>query len=147
MFLGCACHLIHLAAEKGAATLPYSVEDQLISIYYYLDKSSKRQKQLVALQKLHDTAVRKILKHVSTRWLSLGVCLQRLLSQWLVLTEFFKEESKSSSTRGKSSSSMTEKQATGKASSSSTTEKQATGKAKDGAVRKAERIYDNMKSR
>ncbi|XP_069109729.1 uncharacterized protein [Argopecten irradians] len=93
-FIGCPCHLIHLAAEKGANVLPLSIEDQLIQVYYYLDKSSKRQKVLQNLQKLNDVEVRKILKHVSTRWLSLGICLNRMLSQWVPLTEFFKEESK-----------------------------------------------------
>jgi len=84
--------LIHLAAEKGARVLPVSVEDCLISIYYYLDKSSKRQKELKEFQLLHNVEVRKIIKHVSTRWLSLGICLERILSQWMPLKDFFKSE-------------------------------------------------------
>ncbi|KAJ8017711.1 hypothetical protein HOLleu_44685 [Holothuria leucospilota] len=40
--LGCPCHLIHLAAEKGANQLPFSPVSLLIPIFYYLAKSSKR---------------------------------------------------------------------------------------------------------
>ena len=40
------------------------------------------------------TEMRKILKHCSTCWLSLGVCISRLLRQWEPLTNFFREECK-----------------------------------------------------
>ena len=40
--IGCPCHLVNLAAEKGAKTLSVSIEDLLIDIWYYLEKSEKR---------------------------------------------------------------------------------------------------------
>ncbi len=90
--VGCACHLIHLAAERGSKQLHMGIEDNLIDIYYYLDKSSKRKSLLQEAQKLCNDDVRKILKHVSTRWLSLGICVNRLLEQWQSLTVYFEEE-------------------------------------------------------
>lgn len=45
---GCMCHLMHLAAQKGAGDLQKhlktTVEDALVMIYYYLDKSSNRKR-------------------------------------------------------------------------------------------------------
>lgn len=64
---GCPCHLVHLAAQYAAAKLPLSVEDLLIDLYYYFDKSSKRNKQLKQLQQLCDIETRGIIKHVNTR--------------------------------------------------------------------------------
>uniref|UniRef100_A0A9J8C603 DUF4371 domain-containing protein n=1 Tax=Cyprinus carpio carpio TaxID=630221 RepID=A0A9J8C603_CYPCA len=90
--VGCACHLMHLAAEKASRSLCIDIEDMLILIYYYLDKSSKRKALLRDLQMLCDTDVRKILKLSSTRWLALGKCVNRLLQQWEPLTLFFAEE-------------------------------------------------------
>ncbi|CAM4573248.1 unnamed protein product [Leuciscus chuanchicus] len=90
--VGCACHLMHLAAEKASRSLCIDIEDMLILIYYYLDKSSKRKALLRDLQMLCDTDVRKILKLSSTRWLALGKCVNRLLQQWEPLTLFFTEE-------------------------------------------------------
>ncbi|KAK8789239.1 hypothetical protein V5799_020986 [Amblyomma americanum] len=52
--LGCCCHLINLAAQKGSACLPVSVDEVLIDVYYYLEKSSKRKDKLRAFQCLHD---------------------------------------------------------------------------------------------
>jgi hypothetical protein len=90
--IGCSCHLLNLAAEKGASCLSLNVDELLIDIYYYLQKSSKRKEKLKVFQELHNSETKKILKHVCTRWLSLGRCLNRLLSQWDALVSFFKEE-------------------------------------------------------
>lgn len=96
--IGCPCHLVNLAAEKAAAFLPVKVDEMLVDIFYYLEKSEKRKEKVREFQKLHDTDVKKILKHVCTRWLSLGKCLGRLLEQWQPLTSFFMEETKSAQT-------------------------------------------------
>ena len=59
------------------------------TIYYYLDKSSKRKSSLCDIQIMRDADVRKILKMSSTRWLSLGQCVNHLLQQWNNLTLFW----------------------------------------------------------
>lgn len=79
--VGCACHLIHLAAERASRQLSVNIEDFLVTIYYYLDKSSKRKSSLRDIQIMCDADVRNILKMSSTRWLSLGQCVNRLLQQ------------------------------------------------------------------
>jgi len=84
--VGCACHLMHLAAGKAASSLSVKVDELLIDVYYYLDKSSSRKQHLEQFQKLHAIDVHKILKHVSVRWLSIGICLTRLLEQRPALT-------------------------------------------------------------
>ena len=89
---GCVCHLIHIAAEKGAACLPFDVSQLLIDVYYYLDKSSKRQSFFKEMQLLHDVKQAKILKHVSTRWLSIKKCLPQLLENWEPFYTFFKSK-------------------------------------------------------
>ena len=63
--IGCPCHLVNLAAEKGAKTLSVSI-DLLISIWFYLEKSKKRKRKLQEFQMLCDGETFKILKHVCT---------------------------------------------------------------------------------
>ena len=86
--IGCPCHLIHLVAQWAASQLPVYIEDLLVDIYYYLEKSTKHHQELKKCQLLCDAATQKILKHVSTRSLSLGTCLDRLLEQWIALENF-----------------------------------------------------------
>ncbi|XP_041375078.1 uncharacterized protein LOC121387962 [Gigantopelta aegis] len=90
--LGCPCHLMHLAAQKACSKLPASLDELLVDIFYYLDKSSKRKQSLQCFQLLNGKETRKILKHVSTRWLSLGQAITRLLDQWEAVTNFFESE-------------------------------------------------------
>ena len=68
---GCALHLVHIAAKKGAAHLP-PFDELLIDIYHYFRKSVNRQAEFKDLQALYDVEQRKMLKHVCTRWLSIG---------------------------------------------------------------------------
>ena len=88
----CACHLIHLAAQKAAGELPVDIEDFLVDVYYYLEKSTKRHQNLKKCRVLCGASTRKILKHVSTRWLSLGRCIDRLLEHWTPLEVFVESE-------------------------------------------------------
>ena len=90
---GCTCHLCHLAASKAASQLKaLSIEDLLMNIYFYVDKSSKRTKALMEFQEECGLEALKILKHTTTRWLSLANCIDRLLKMWEPLTLFFREE-------------------------------------------------------
>ncbi|XP_030832549.1 uncharacterized protein DDB_G0271670-like isoform X2 [Strongylocentrotus purpuratus] len=96
---GCSCHLMHLSAKKGGKSLQFQFDDLLIDIWYYMDKSSLRHQEIIKLQAQHGIEIRKILKHVPTRWLSLGTALQRLLENWQPLTEFFKAQASTGTTK------------------------------------------------
>lgn len=72
--------------------MPFNPGQLLIDVYYYLEKSSKRQGDLKCCQLLLDIKDNKMLKHVATRWLSIGKCLPRLIDSWDALYLFFKEE-------------------------------------------------------
>ncbi|KAL3058066.1 hypothetical protein OYC64_010282 [Pagothenia borchgrevinki] len=81
--VGCPCHLSALAAKTGGKALRrFDVEDFIIDLYYQFDKSAKRKHQLREFLVVNDVIVRKILKHVSTRWLSLNKCIERTLNLW-----------------------------------------------------------------
>lgn len=41
----CPCHLLHLTAKSANKELSIDIEEQLMDIYFYLDKSSKRKKK------------------------------------------------------------------------------------------------------
>lgn len=92
--IGCLCHLVNLAAEKASAIMPVKLDEIVVDIYYYLEKSSKRKDKLQKFQELHNKETRKILKHVCTRWLTLSTSLARVVEQWEPLLSFFKEEVK-----------------------------------------------------
>ena len=61
----------------------------LIDTFYYFDKSTKRKNELASYCTLCDVEVRKVLKHVSTRWLSLELVVSRILQQYPALRSYF----------------------------------------------------------
>ena len=89
---GCTLHLVHLAAEKASNLLPFQPADLLIDIFYYMKKSSVRQRNLGKWQEYFGIEQRAMLKHVSTRWLSIGRCVTRLIEDWHPLRSFFEDE-------------------------------------------------------
>ena len=88
-FSGCSCHLLHIAAQKGTSCLPVNVEEALVDIYYFLKYSTKRKTELKEIQKLCGEKNLKVLKHVPTRWLSMGKCVNRLLTLRVPLRQYF----------------------------------------------------------
>ncbi|KAJ8886997.1 hypothetical protein PR048_013211 [Dryococelus australis] len=103
---GCACHIVHIATQSASKVLPVSMEDLLVDLYYYLDKSAFCHQKFKACQVLCDTATHKILKHTSTMWHSLKDCVDRLLEQWPVLENFFLHETALSCKHSKSGPSV-----------------------------------------
>ena len=99
--LGCPCHLLHLAAEKGASQLPFMPVDLLVPIFYYLEKSSKRHKEFKKFQTMCCVESHAILKHVCTRWLSLERALDRQIEQGVPLKQYFQQESRCSGEKRK----------------------------------------------
>ena len=73
--VACLCHLAHMCTGKGTKELAVNIEDFVIDIYYHFRRSAKRKAQSI--------------KHVSTRWPSLGKCLKRTLKQWDSLESYF----------------------------------------------------------
>jgi len=61
----------------------------LIYLYFHFNHSAKRQEEYREFLEFFDVAPLKILKHASTRWLSLEKCVNRFRQQWLALLSYF----------------------------------------------------------
>ena len=91
--LGCLCHLAALCAAAALKKLPVSIDELLIDIFYHFKHSSKRYSEFSAIrEEFSDIAPLRILKHCTTRWLSLERCVKRLLDQWPALYAYFDKE-------------------------------------------------------
>lgn len=74
--VGCICHLADLTIKAGLEQLPINIDQLFIDIYYYFKHSSKRHQQFDDLwQSLFSSEPDAILKHCTTRWLSLLHCV------------------------------------------------------------------------
>ena len=71
----------------------FNVEEMVVDLYYWFDKSTKRKASLAGYCSFCDTSYREIVKHVNTRWLSLGRAIERVLQQYEALKSYFKSQS------------------------------------------------------
>ena len=90
---GCSYHIVHNTAAKAAETFSkvaeFDIEDFLVDLYHYFDKSSKRKVALEEFCLFCEQEYRKIIKYVSTRWLSLEAAVTRSLKIYPSLRSYF----------------------------------------------------------
>ena len=87
------CHLAALCAVAALKKLPVSVDDLLIDIAYHFKYSAKRWTEYEQIQReFSEIQPLKILKHCTTRWLSLERCIKRVIDQWPSLHAYFDRE-------------------------------------------------------
>ena len=72
--------------------LSMQVDDFIIDLFYHFKRSVKRKATLREYMEFTNTEVKKIIKHVTTKWLSLGKSVGRTLMQWEALRSYFISE-------------------------------------------------------
>ena len=88
--VGCICHLADLTVKRGMSTLPLDIDQLFVDVFYFFYHSSKRKQEFVDLWcSLFTTEPEVILKHCTTRWLSLLRCVGRYLDQLEGLKSYF----------------------------------------------------------
>ena len=72
----------------------FDVEEFVVDLYYWFDKSTKRKNMLQEYCQFCDHSYRAIVKHVSTRWLIFELAIECSLKQFRGLASYFKSEDK-----------------------------------------------------
>ena len=71
----------------------FNVEEMVVDLFYGFDKSTKWKASFDSYCSFCDASYQEIIKHVSTRWLSLGRAVDCSLQQYEVLKSYFSSES------------------------------------------------------
>ncbi|XP_068677860.1 uncharacterized protein [Montipora foliosa] len=80
------------ADDAFAKIMGISAEELLIDQYYWFEKSTKGKGILLEYMQFCNQEYGKILKHSSTRWLSLERCIQRTIEKYAGLKSYFLSE-------------------------------------------------------
>ena len=89
----CNCHIAALIANHACKELPDYLDDLTVQIWYFFQKSPKRLRLYQEFQHFVDVKPHKLLKAGQTRWLSLEICVNRLLEQHDALLSYFRSSS------------------------------------------------------
>lgn len=92
-FMGCPCHILHNTASKAmsqfGSVVGFDIKDLCVDLFYWFEQSTKRKGLLNEFCSFCDVEYRKILKHISVRWLSLEIAVERALKQYVALKSYF----------------------------------------------------------
>ncbi len=89
--VGCICHLADLAVKSGMEVLPIDIEQLFVKVFYYFYDSSKRKQEFCDLRcSLFTSEPQTVLKHCTTRRLSLLRCVGWYISQFDGLISYFR---------------------------------------------------------
>ena len=90
---GCPYHIIHHTANKGASSFAletgFDIEDMLVDVFRWFDKSNKRKNTLEEFCEFMEREYKKIIKLLSTHWLFLESVVTRCLKFYLSLESYF----------------------------------------------------------
>ncbi len=87
--VGCICHLADLSVKAGMQTLLVDIDKLFVDVFYFFFHSKRKQEFCDIWNSLFTSEPQTILKHCTTRWLSLLRCVDRYLNQFDGLKFFF----------------------------------------------------------
>lgn len=85
----CHAHIIHNCFKRSAENLDVDIENVVLKIYSHFSVSAKRREELKEFFSFANCEWKEILRHVSTRWLSLQPAIERLLVNWPAISSYF----------------------------------------------------------
>ncbi|CAF3357733.1 unnamed protein product [Rotaria sp. Silwood2] len=86
----CHIHVVHNAFKSGTTTSCWYIEGFCIDLWSWFRHSPARKEDFIKIsEELNKTVEKNILYFVCTRWVLLGKVVDRILTQWEILNEYF----------------------------------------------------------
>lgn len=85
----CNAHVLHNTLKKLLDVIHCDVETTVTCVYSHFSISANRRVQLQEFFDFVDLEYHDLLRHVTTRWLSLGPAIDRLLKSWPAIISYF----------------------------------------------------------
>ena len=83
---------MHNGFSKGLEKYGHEIEQFSVDLFSLFKYSSARREDYKNLQLSLDLELQMFQKHTSVRWLSLGPCVSRILTQWPGVIEYILEK-------------------------------------------------------
>lgn len=87
--VGCPAHILHNGVKHAIEKCKFDVENMVLKVYNYFSYHAKRVQALKDFFEFYDSEFAPVLRHVTTRWLSLLPAIERLVKSYEILKIFF----------------------------------------------------------
>lgn len=85
----CTCHILHYCVKHSLKALSVDIELIVLKVYSELSAFARNRIDLKITCSEAEIEFREILKHVPTQWLSLHPAINRIITLWPALTNYF----------------------------------------------------------
>lgn len=85
----CHAHIVHNTVKHALDQLTVDMENVVLKVYGFFSRSAKRRESPKEFCKFCDVGFKEILRHVTTRWLSLNPAITWLMQTWTALKSYF----------------------------------------------------------
>lgn len=85
----CSLHKTHNAFRKGVLDFGFDIETFVYDTNFFFKSSAARRQDYKLMEVFTEIESKYVLKHVSSRWLSIKKPILRILEQWENLSEYF----------------------------------------------------------
>lgn len=85
----CLLHPVHTCFEKALSKFSLDFDEFVIDVHSFFKLSAARKQDFQLTSLTTEIETHQMMRHVSSRWLSLKKVLQRVLEQWQNLIEYF----------------------------------------------------------
>lgn len=85
----CTLHKVHNCFSKALDKIPLDIDEFATDLFGFFKMSAARREDLINLEKLLNCEQKFLLRHVNSRWLTLGPVVDRILDLYSVLKEYF----------------------------------------------------------
>ncbi|KAG8192189.1 hypothetical protein JTE90_009953 [Oedothorax gibbosus] len=85
----CTLHKVHNCFSKALENLPFDIDEFATDLFGFFKLSAARREDLLGIEKLLECEEKFLIRHVSSRWLSLGPVISRILNILPALEEYF----------------------------------------------------------
>lgn len=85
----CNAHVIHNTVRHLIDKLDYDAENLILKVYAHFSLSAKRRELLIEFSEFTEVEYFELTRHVTTRWLSLNKCIEKILKLWRPLISYF----------------------------------------------------------
>lgn len=85
----CSLHKVHNCFAKALGELPLDIDEFCVDLFAFFKHSAARREDLQKLQRFLECEELFLLRHVNSRWLTLGPIVERILLVYESLLEYF----------------------------------------------------------
>lgn len=87
----CNIHVVHNAFHAALISYGIEIEEFVIGLHTFFKLSAARREDLRSIQLDMDLASEIFVKHVDSRWLTLGRAVKKIVRQWPAICSYFKQ--------------------------------------------------------